>query len=97
MLLSKYIEYSSQNAEISEKILKSSYNIKKYIFPSGKVINCQGYEPFGLEKLFKEEKINENDIITLRTEVPIIWYNDTENKKHRYFVDIYIPSQKKMY
>jgi hypothetical protein len=32
-------------------------------------------------------------IITDRKLVPEIWYNDTNNKKHRHYVDIYIKSQ----
>ena len=39
------------------------------------------------------EKINESDIITNRSEVPTIWYKDANEKEHRYFVDIYVPSQ----
>jgi len=31
----------------------------------------------------------------MRTDVPVIWYIDNEGKRHRYFVDIYIPSQKR--
>jgi hypothetical protein len=92
--LNKYgVEYPSQNIDIYEKINKSSYYIKKYILPSGKIINIQGYEYFALDELLKN--INENDIVTGCKNVPTIWYNDESDKKHRHFVDIFIPSQNK--
>jgi hypothetical protein len=75
--------------------IKNAYKLKNYIFPSGNTIQVQGYEPFGLDELITTEKINETDIVTNRTDVPTIWYEDTNGKKHRYFVDIFIPSQKR--
>jgi len=94
--LEKYgVEYYLQNSEASEKASKNAYKSKDYTFPSGKIIHVQGYEPYGLDELIKTEKINEADIITNRTEVPTIWYEDIDGKKHRYFVDIFIPSQKR--
>jgi hypothetical protein len=92
--LEKYgVSHHSQNAEIAEYMLHCSYNKKNYTLPSGKVITYQGYENFALDELLFVEKINENDIITDRKLVPEIWYNDTNNKKHRHYVDIYIKSQ----
>ena len=92
--LEKYgVEYATQNSEISEKASKNSYSSKNYTFPTGKTIKVQGYEPYGLDELIKIEKTNEDDIITSRLDVPTIWYEDKEGKKHRYFVDIFIPSQ----
>ena len=67
--------------------------MKTYILPSGKEIMCQGYEPFALDKLIKEEKITEEYIVTGFKNVPQIWYNDESGKKHRHYVDIFIPSQ----
>ena len=46
-----------------------------------------------LDKLIKEDNICEDDIITGCKNVPQIWYNDETEKKHRHYVDIYIPSQ----
>ena len=43
----------------------------------------------------KCENINENDIITGCKNVPIVWYNDAADKKHRHYVDIFIPIQNK--
>lgn len=92
--LEKYnVEYPNQVPEIAEKASKNSYRKKTYIFPSGKEISCQGYEPFALDKLVKEDNISEDDIITGCKNVPTIWYNDEQHKKHRHYVDIFIPSQ----
>ena len=92
--LEKYgVENPQQVPEIAEKTSKNSYRKKIYILPSGKEIICQGYEPFALDKLIKEENINENDVVTGCSNVPTIWYNDNNGKKHRHYVDIYIPSQ----
>lgn len=94
--LKKYgVENPSQNPEISEKTVKNSYRKKIYTSPSGKKFICQGYEPFALDNLIKEDNNLENEIITCRKNVPTIWYNDNDGKKHRHFVDIFIPSQNK--
>jgi hypothetical protein len=74
-------------------MLKSSYNKKQYKLPSGKLLDYQGYENFALDRLLHFEKIYEDSIITNRKDVPVIWYNDINNKKRRHYVDIYIPSQ----
>jgi hypothetical protein len=86
-------ENPQQAPEIAEKSAKNSYRKKIYILPSGKELICQGYEPFALEKLIKEENITEEDIVTGCKNVPQIWYDDEECKKHRHYVDIFIPSQ----
>jgi hypothetical protein len=92
--LEKYgVENPQQVPEIAEKAAKNSYRRKSYILPSGKELICQGYEPSALDKLMKEENISEEDIVTGCKNVPQIWYNDEQNKKHRHYVDIYIPSQ----
>ncbi len=81
------------NTEIMEKSSKNAYKLKNYIFPSGKIIKIQGYENFAIDYLIQNENINENDIITGPKNVPEIWYNDKLGNKHRYYVDIFIPSQ----
>jgi hypothetical protein len=91
--LEKYgVENSSQNTEIMEKIIKNAYKLKEYVFPSGKIEKVQGDEPYALKELI-ENNIDENDIITGIKNVPTIWYNDVNGKKHRHYVDIFIPSQ----
>ena len=86
------VENPMQNKDIAEKSSKNSYNVKKYVFPSKKIINCQGYEPFAFDELI-DNNFFEDDIITDRRLVPTIWYNDKNGKKRRHFVDIYIPSK----
>jgi len=88
-------ENPMQNPEIFEKALKNSYNIKEFTFPCSNIIQVQGYEPFLLDILVKEGYIFE-DIIVKRTSVPEIWY-EKNNKKSRYFCDIYIPKTNTIY
>jgi hypothetical protein len=88
------VEYAMQNPEIMEKQFKKSYRKKEYSFPSGQKVLVQGYEPFALDELVK--LYPETDIIVDRTKVPKITYLDENNKEHRYYVDIYIPSQNLM-
>jgi hypothetical protein len=86
--LEKYgVENVSQDPIINKK--QNNYNIKDYIFKSGKKLRIQGYENFGIDLLLKEG-IKEEDIETDKTLVPNLWYIDKNNKKRRHFVDIYI-------
>ena len=95
-LFEKYgVRHPLQNPEISEKMFKSCHLLKDYTLPSKKVIQMQGYENFGMDELLFIEKIDENDIIISRKKVPEIWYKDKDGKQHRYFVDFYIPHQKR--
>ena len=70
----------------------SCYRLKEYIMPSGKIIYYQGFEHFAIDDLLKDN-IDETDIITCKTQVPILYYFDNNNKKRRHFVDIFIPSK----
>jgi hypothetical protein len=87
-------ENPMQNPEIADKSSKNCYKPKSFIFPSGKEINCQGYEPFALQYLI-EDNFEENDIVTGCKNVPTIWYNDEKGTERRHYVDIFIPSQNK--
>ena len=78
-----------------EKQIKSSHNRKNYEFPSGRTEIVQGYEPFALNDLIINEKIDESDIIVGVKNVPEIKFIGEDKKIHRYYVDIYIPSQNK--
>lgn len=70
--------------------MKKSYSTKDYIFPSGKVIQIQGYEHFALDLLLKE--YHEADISIGRDIMPEFWYYN-QNKYRRYFLDIYIKKE----
>ena len=87
------VEHPLQNKDIMEKSSKNCYKPKSFIFPSGNEIKCQGYEPFALKELV--ELYYETDIITGCKNVPTIWYNDENDKTHRHYVDIFIPSENK--
>jgi hypothetical protein len=92
--LQKYgCEFPIQFPEIAEKTSKSRFKQKVFEFPSGRKIFVQGYEPFALKDLVEKEKIEEDDILVGCRNVPEIWYFDKLGKKHRHYVDIYIPSQ----
>jgi hypothetical protein len=91
--LEKYgVEHHTQNSEIMEKCSKNAYKLKEYILPSGNTIKIQGYENYALDELI-QDGILEEDIINGCKNVPEIWYSDENNKKHRHYVDIFIPSQ----
>jgi len=93
-VLEKYgVEYCSQNPDVMDKMTKHMYKMKEYILPSGKIIQIQGYENYGLDELFEKDNIHENDIVTGCKNVPTIWYEDENGKKRRHFVDIFIPSK----
>ena len=89
------VENPMHNAEISEKCLKNSLKGYDYTFPSGRIERLQGYEKFLMNDLLFKENISEDDIIVKRTDVPEAHYYDKEGKKHRYYVDCLIKSQKR--
>ena len=84
-------EHPHQNSDFFEKKNIKSYSRKDFIFPSGNCIKIQGYEHYGLNELLKIFK--ETDIITGAKNVPEIWYTGIDNKKHRHYVDIFIPTE----
>ena len=87
------VEHPLQNSIIMDKVVKSSYSKKDYIFPSGKCVLIQGYEHFALDELLQNENLDEEKILVGCKNVPVIWYETNDCKKHRYYVDIFIPSQ----
>jgi len=87
------VYHALQNEVVAENITKKMYNIKEFITCSGKIFTYQGYENFALEYLLYCLNIDENKIITRKSEVPVIWYTDQTNKKHRHYVDIFIPTE----
>jgi len=94
--LKKYgVEYVSHVPEISEKHMKNRFQYKRFKFLDGTVLITQGYENYALDELCKQG-FKSSDIITSRALVPSIFYEDSKGKKHRYFVDIYIPKINKM-
>lgn len=84
------VDHPMQDADVLDKCVKSAKKSKKYVFPSGKEIMVQGYEPQALDVLLSEG-IQEHEIINLRTDMPKLWYVNDKNKKSRYYPDFYIP------
>ena len=95
-LINNGVEYPLQNEIIFNKSLKSGYKYKSYTYSSGNIIEVQGYEPYALDDLLQKENILEENIIVGTENVPEVWYLDSGGKKHRYYVDIFIPSQNRM-
>ena len=77
--------------ECFERCMMKAYKYKQYIFPCGKIVDIQGYENFALDLLTLFEYTSD-DITITKSEIPSIWY-DANNKKKRYFPDIYIKKE----
>jgi hypothetical protein len=89
----------SQVSGIMDKKISSGISTRKYILPSGRILKIQGYENFGIEYLINSG-IVEDDIVTgnkeIENEIGTFWFNKN-GKKCRYFPDIYVKSQRKVY
>ena len=88
------VEYPAQCPEIFHKILMSGYRRKEYIFPSGRLEYCQGYEPKCFDYLLRT--YDEDDIeVGYLKERSAIWYKnpDREGKLSRYYPDGFIKSE----
>ena len=55
--IEKYGCHPSQTSEVMEKITHKSKSYKKYKMPSGIERNVQGYEPYALDILLKEQSL----------------------------------------
>ena len=86
--------YPLQNTEIFERQQKAAFKRKPYRFVSGKEIEIQGCEAFALDLLLTQG-VNEEDLLLGFSTMPRIMYEHNE-KSHRYYPDIFIPSQKKI-
>lgn len=91
-------ENATQNVDVFNKIQHNGFKLKEYIMPSGNIIKIQGYENLGLDLLLKTYK--EEDLIignkNIENKIGKIFYFDINNKKHRYYPDIYIDSINKI-
>lgn len=88
------VQHHMQNSIEFKKHQKSSFKLKNYTFPSGKIVKIQGYENFALDILL--ETCNEYQILINVKDMPEIWYYTDDNKSHRYYCDIFIPSENKL-
>lgn len=85
------VENPTLNTDILEKAQNNSYLKKEYKWKTGEISIVQGYEPIILKEL-EESGYTFNDIFTSPKDMPKIYYM-FENKKRRYFPDIYIPKE----
>jgi len=93
--MTKYgYENVMHNSDIMEKASKNAYKKKEYIFSSDRIEIIQGYENYALDDLINNN-ICVSDIVVGPQNVPIIWYLDKNDKKHRHYVDIYVTSLNK--
>lgn len=103
IMIQKYgVEHALQNEDIFHKMIKSSFSNKKYTFKSGREIEVMGYENYAIDYILSKNdsilkrKVNEDEILVGK-DIQSFEYNDDENKKHRYYPDIYIKDTKLLF
>ena len=83
-----------KDPEYAVKIFKKHGNYKDYVFPSGKTVRVQGYEPDVLDLLL--QSFEEDDLVVglknIINEIGQIHYT-FNNATRTYYPDIYIKSQ----
>lgn len=94
MILKYGVENPMQVENLFDKQITSAFGFKHYMFPSGRVEKCQGYEPLAIDKLL-ENGTDENDIILDKKNLPIIFYLYNQ-KRCRYYPDMLIKSNNKI-
>lgn len=86
-----------QNEDFINSVKDNGKLYKKYILPSGEIVNIQGNENLALDILLKN--YSENDLIIGISEINKIdsfYYEDKDGETHRYFPDFYIKSENKI-
>jgi hypothetical protein len=91
--MQKYGGHPNQNKEVQVKSEATSYHYKEYMMPSGNIVKYQGYENLALDELI--HIYDEEDILTGRSNIPIIDYY-IDDSKHVYFPDFFIKSENKI-
>jgi len=84
-------------SEFFDKHLKTSFKTKEYIMPSGKIVNVQGYEPYGIN-WFLQNGYTEEDLIIETKDIEALigkvkYQNPLKNKESRYYPDFYVKSE----
>jgi len=93
--LEKYgVENVMFSKTIIEKWQKNAWTRKEYKWKTGEISFVQGYEPTILKEL-EDQGYTFNRVLTSTSDMPEIWY-DYNGEKHRYYPDIYIPSENKI-
>ncbi len=89
------VEFGFQSEEIQKKILKESFKVKEYKFPSGRITMYLGYENIALDILLNIKNINEKEITT-NTDCPTIMWFDKNGIQRKHIPDIFIKNQNKI-
>jgi hypothetical protein len=89
-MVAKYgVRHSAHLPQVAEILCNNRFKVRhKFILPSGKILELQGYERFGIAELLKE--FEEDEIYHAKGDMPAILYN-FKGKSHRYYPDFYIP------
>ena len=89
-MIEKYgVEHALQNDEIFRKMIQSSFRKREYIYNDDTKTYILGYEDLALKDiensgLYKIIEAGDSE------NIPTFWY-DFENKKHKYYPDIFLP------
>jgi len=88
--MAKYgVESPMQHPASFEKQQKAMFRKKEYMFPSGNIAVVQGYESWAIDELlitYDESEL----IVGSDSRMPAIWYADFDNRRRRYYPDIFI-------
>ena len=88
------VRHPMQNVHVFNRVMKARYKIKTIKTKTGKEIKYQGYEDV-IIKFLLDMGIDEDLIITNRSHIPKIFYNNPISKKtSRYYPDIWIAGTK---
>ena len=86
-----------QNLAVFQRNQASRFATKQYTFTDGKTVSYQGYEGHAI-KLLLEQGVTEEDIVSgyKALKGSIFIFYEWEGNTHRYYPDLYLPSQNKI-
>ena len=88
------VEHPMQVASIAEKASRNAYKVKPYQMSDGSIRMLQGFEHMAMDIL--TQTYTPDQIVSSRMEVPEIWYDGEDGKRHRYYVDVFLPEENRM-
>lgn len=83
-----------QNPDFFDNDKKKKFKHYPYTMPSGKIVSTQGYEALAIYELLQMGYLEEDLLIGKEIKLNL-WYTK-DDKRHRYFPDIYIISENKI-
>jgi len=85
------VRHPMQNFMVFQRSIGARFKIKNYETETGGIIQYQGYENVLIKFLLEDMKIEEDKIVTNRSCIPEIFYdNPITGKESRYYPDIWI-------